>query len=96
MFEDRPLSTSVLQAIPTEVGLWKASVIYSCLEANEDYIVIGSEQGHVWVVDLDTSKLIREYSVSLRGVLVCSYVRGTFIFCCKVSRTTLITGSSNS
>ena len=70
VFEDRPLSMNTLQAIPTEVGLslWKTPAVYSCLEANEHYIVIGSEQGYVWVVDLETSKLIREYSVSVTTV----------------------------
>ncbi len=59
---------STLQAIPTEMGLWKTPAVYTCLEANENYIVIGSEQGYVWVVDLETSKLIREYSVSATTV----------------------------
>ena len=56
---------SVLQAVPTEVGLWKTSAVYTNIEANDSYLVVGSEQGVVWVVDLETSTLIREYNVSV-------------------------------
>ena len=64
IFEDRPLPTAILQSIPTEVGLWKTAVVCTCIEANEDYIVVGSEQGYVWVIDLETYRLVREYNVS--------------------------------
>jgi len=63
VFEDRPLSMSVLQAIPSEIGLWKTPVVYSSLEANSNYIVVGSQQGVVWVIDVETAKLLREFSV---------------------------------
>ena len=75
VFEDRPLPMSVLQALPTEVGLWKTSAVYTNIEANDSYLVVGSEQGVVWVVDLETSTLIREYSVSVH------HLYGAFGWC---------------
>lgn len=62
--ESHPLSDSVLSCIPTEVGLWRQQVVYSCLDASQQYLAVGSVQGYVWVVDLQSSRLLREFNVS--------------------------------
>ncbi len=62
--ESVPL-TSILKCLPIEVGgLKKHTVVHSCLHATQHYLGLGSEQGHVWVVDLRLNKLLREFSVS--------------------------------
>ena len=62
--ESHPLSDAVLGCIPTEVGLWRQQVVYSCLDASQQYLAVGSVQGYVWVVDLQSARLLREFSVS--------------------------------
>ena len=50
--------------LPSEVGLRKQSVVYSCLDASQQYLVVGSMQGYVWVVDLKSMCLLKEFNVS--------------------------------
>lgn len=60
--EGHPLPDNLL---PSDVGLRKQAVVYSCLDASQYYLVVGSVQGYVWVVDLKSMSLLREFSVSL-------------------------------
>lgn len=59
--EAHPLPDNLL---PREVGLRKQSVVYSCLDASQYYLVVGSMQGYVWVVDLKSTSILREFNVS--------------------------------
>lgn len=59
--EGRPLPTTCL---PVEVGLRRQAVEYTCIDASQQFLVVGSAQGYVWVVDLQSSRLLREFSVS--------------------------------
>lgn len=59
--EAHPLPEGLL---PTGVGLWKQTVVYSCLDASQYYLVVGSMQGYVWVVDLKSMCLLKEFNVS--------------------------------
>lgn len=67
--ENRPLSTDCL---PAEVGLRRQVVEYTCIDASQQFLVVGSAQGYVWVIDLLSSRLLREFNVSfLDGVNYC-------------------------
>ena len=59
--EARPLPEGLL---PVSVGLRRQTVVYSCLDASQHYLVVGSLQGYVWVVDLKSMGLLREFTVS--------------------------------
>lgn len=59
--EVHPLPDGLL---PSEVGLRRQSVAYSCLDASQHYLVVGSLQGYVWVVDLKSMCLLKEFNVS--------------------------------
>lgn len=59
--EGRPLP---VQCLPVEVGLRRQAVQYTCVDASQQLLVVGSTQGYVWVVDLQSSRLLREFSVS--------------------------------
>lgn len=50
--------------LPTDVGLRKQTVVYSCLDASQSYLVVGSMQGYVWVVDLKSKCVLKEFNVS--------------------------------
>lgn len=59
--EGRPLS---VHCLPAEVGLRRQHVEYTCIDASQQFLAVGSVQGYVWVVDLKTSRLLREFNVS--------------------------------
>ncbi len=59
--EGRPLP---VKSIPVDVGLRRQAVEYTCVDASQQYLIVGSAQGYVWVVDLQSSRLLREFSVS--------------------------------
>lgn len=59
--EVHPLPEGLL---PVEVGLRKQLVVYSCLDASQHYLVVGSLQGYVYVVDLKSMCLLKEFNVS--------------------------------
>ena len=58
--EAHPLPVDLL---PSDVGLRKQPVVYSCLDASQHYLVVGSLQGYVWVVDLKSMCLLRAFNV---------------------------------
>jgi len=60
--EGRPLQ---LHSLPTEVGIRRQPISYTCLDASQQFLVVGSAQGYVWIVELYSFRLLREYSVSL-------------------------------
>ena len=60
--EGRPLP---INCLPLEVGLRRQAVEYTCIDASQQFLVVGSAQGYVWVVDLQSSRLLREFSVSV-------------------------------
>ncbi len=64
--EGRPLQ---LHNLPTELGIRRQPVNYTCLDASQQFLVVGSSQGYVWVLELHSLRLLREYNVS------CSYCR---------------------
>ena len=64
MSEAHPLPDNLL---PKDVGLRKQSVVYSCLDASQYYLVVGSMQGYVWVVDLKSTSVLKEFNVSCVG-----------------------------
>lgn len=49
---------------PSEVGLFRQRVEYTCLHASNNLLAVGCEQGYVWVVDVATRRLLREIMVS--------------------------------
>ena len=62
----------VLKCLPREVrsaGSRRQAVAHTCLDASEQFLAIGSEQGYVWILDLHTTKLVRELSVSILYML---------------------------
>ena len=59
--EAHPLPEDLL---PVDVGIRKQPVVYSCLDASLYYLVVGSMQGYVFVVDLKSKSLLKEFSVS--------------------------------
>ena len=59
--EGRPLP---LHCLPVEVGLSRKPVEYTCIDASQQFLAVGSNLGYVWVVDLQSSRLLREFSVS--------------------------------
>ena len=59
--EGRPLP---LHCLPVEVGLRANPVEYTCIDASQQFLAVGSAQGYVWVVDLQSSRLLREFGVS--------------------------------
>ena len=63
--EGRPLP---VQCLPMEVGLRRQAVEYTCFDASQQLLVVGSAQGYVWVVDLQSSHLLKEFSVSLESL----------------------------
>lgn len=63
MSEGRPIP---VQCIPTEIGLRRQVVEYTCVDASQQFLVVGSAQGYVWVVDLQSSRLLREFSVRFK------------------------------
>lgn len=65
--ESQPLSDNLL---PREVGLRKLPVVYSCLDASLQYLVVGSAQGYVFVVDVKAMTLLKEFNVSCLAVQV--------------------------
>lgn len=67
MSEAHPLPDNLL---PKDVGLRKQSVVYSCLDASQYYLVVGSMQGYVWVVDLKSTSVLKEFNVSCVGRVV--------------------------
>ena len=48
-------------------ALRRHTVVYSCLDVSEQHLALGSEQGYVWVVDLASGKLLKEFNVSYEG-----------------------------
>ena len=59
--EGKAISTHYL---PAEVGLRRQSVEYTCVDASQQFLAVGSAQGYVWVIELHSSRLLREFSVS--------------------------------
>ena len=56
----------VLEKLPTAVGgRWKQAVNYTCLDASEAHLAVGSEQGFVYVVNVSSGKLVSKLNVSL-------------------------------
>ena len=55
---------AIISCLPREVGFRKTPVLHSCVDASDSYLAVGSEQGYVWIADLQNSKIIREFSVS--------------------------------
>lgn len=54
----------LLACLPLEVGgLRKHTVVYSDIDVSESHLALASEQGYVWLVDMATSKLLREFGV---------------------------------
>ena len=54
-----------VQCLPAEVGLRRQPVEYTCVDASQQLLAVGSAQGYVWVMDLQSSRLLREFSVSI-------------------------------
>lgn len=59
--EGKPFPTSCL---PVEVGIPRQVVEYTCIDASQQFLAVGCAQGYVWVIDLLSSRLLREFSVS--------------------------------
>ena len=59
--EGRPLP---INCLPVEVGIRRQVVEYTCIDASQQFLVVGSAQGYVWVIDLLSSRLLREFNVS--------------------------------
>lgn len=60
--EGRPLT---LHNLPVELGIRRQPVSYSCIDASQQFLAVGSAQGYVWILELHSSRLLREFSVSL-------------------------------
>ena len=60
--EGRPLS---LHNLPMDLGLRRQPVSFTCIDASQQFLAVGSAQGYVWILELHSSRLLREYSVSL-------------------------------
>ena len=56
----------VLEKLPRAVGdRWKQAVNYTCLDASEAHLALGSEQGIVYVVNVSSGKLVCKLNVSV-------------------------------
>lgn len=56
----------VLEKLPRAVGdRWKQTVNYTCLDASEAHLVVGSEQGIIYVVNVSSGKLVCKLTVSV-------------------------------
>lgn len=55
----------VNKLLPSEVGLFRQRVEYTCLHACGELVAVGSEQGFTWVLDTGSKKLVRELMVSM-------------------------------
>ena len=53
--------------LPTEVGLFRQKVSYTCLHVVDTLLAVGSEQGVLWIIDTHARKIIKEISVSLNN-----------------------------
>jgi hypothetical protein len=62
--EGKPLPTN---SLPVEIGIRRQGVVYTCIDASQQFLAVGSVQGYVWVLDLLSSKLLREFNVSSEG-----------------------------
>ena len=52
--------------LPQEIGqIFKQKVSYTCLDVTDRLLAVGSEQGHVWILDTSAKKIIKEFSVRL-------------------------------
>ena len=59
----------LLACLPVEVGgLRKHTVVYSNIDVSERHLALASEQGYVWLVDMATSKLLKEFGVRVEKV----------------------------
>ena len=65
--EGRPLQ---LHNLPTEIGIRRQPVNYTCLDASQQFLVVGSAQGYVWILELHSFRLLREYSVSVAILMI--------------------------
>ena len=64
MVVETALLSSLVSDLPIEVGgLRKHTVVYSAVDVSERHLVLASEQGYVWLVDMATGRLLRELSV---------------------------------
>lgn len=56
--------------LPVEARLFRQKVVFTCIDVVDHLLALGSEQGIVWIVDMQSRKIVREISVSAKRCLL--------------------------